>query len=69
VRAASLPPTYTITRDVTDPRPSLEERYANQADYVNSVASAAKRLAADRLLLDEDVQAYISKAQMTPVRN
>jgi hypothetical protein len=52
-----------------DPRPSLEERYANQADYVNSVASAAKRLAADRLLLDEDVQAYVSKAQMTPVRN
>jgi hypothetical protein len=52
-----------------DPRLSLEERYASQADYVNAVAAAAKRLAGDRLLLDEDVQAYVSKAQITPVRN
>ena len=52
-----------------DPRPSLEERYRSQADYVNRVTSAAKKLADDRLLLDEDVQAYIERAQTTFVRN
>jgi Alpha/beta hydrolase domain len=52
-----------------DSRPSLEERYPSRADYVNAVASAAKRLASDRLLLDEDVRAYVSKAQIGPVRN
>jgi hypothetical protein len=52
-----------------DPRPSLEERYPSQADYVDRIASAAKRLADDRLLLDEDVQAYIDRARTASVRN
>ena len=40
-----------------DPRPSLEERYASHADYLGKVTAAANALKADRLLLDEDVQA------------
>jgi len=52
-----------------DPRPSLEERYPSHADYVNAVAAVAKGLARDRLLLDEDVLAYVKKAQSTPVGN
>ena len=52
-----------------DPRPSLEERYPTHADYVSAVTSAANALARDRLLLDEDVQAYIKKAQTSSVRN
>jgi hypothetical protein len=52
-----------------DPRPSLEERYPSHADYVNAVAAAANGLARDRLLLDEDVQAYVNKARNAPVGN
>jgi hypothetical protein len=52
-----------------DPRPSLEERYPRHADYVNAVVSPANELARDSLLLDEDVQAYVKKAQNTSVGN
>jgi Alpha/beta hydrolase domain len=50
-----------------DPRLSLEERYADHAVYVNAVARAAEALRADRLLLDEDVAAYIAAAQSAQV--
>ena len=50
-----------------DPRPSLEERYASHDAYVNAVTAAAQNLARERLFLDEDVQAYIRKAQASPV--
>ena len=50
-----------------DPRPSLEERYPSHADYVSKVAAAANALARDRLLLDEDVAAYVKKAQAAPL--
>ena len=52
-----------------DPRPSLEERYPSHADYVNAVAAVANQLARDRLLLDEDVRAYVKKAQNAPIGN
>jgi hypothetical protein len=52
-----------------DPRPSLEERYPSHADYVNAVAAVANGLARDRLLLDEDVQAYVNRARNAPVGN
>ena len=50
-----------------DPRPSLEERYPSHADYVSAVAAVANGLAHDRLLLNEDVTAYVKKAQFTSV--
>ena len=50
-----------------DPRPSLEERYPSHADYVTKVTAAANGLLRDRLMLDEDVQAYVKKAQDAPV--
>jgi hypothetical protein len=50
-----------------DPRPSLEERYQSHADYVSAVISVANGLARDRLLLEEDVQAYVKKAETTSV--
>ncbi len=46
-----------------DPRLSLEERYGTHAFYVEAVARAAKELAAERLLLEEDVQNYIRAAR------
>jgi alpha/beta hydrolase family protein len=52
-----------------EPRPSLEERYPSRVDYVNAVTSVADGLVHDRLLLEEDAQAYVRKAQTTPVGN
>lgn len=39
-----------------DPRPSVQERYRDSADYAARVGAAAGELAARRLLLDEDVE-------------
>jgi hypothetical protein len=46
-----------------DPRPSLEERYSSKADYVSKVQAAAEALVQQRLLLQEDVQVYVTAAQ------
>lgn len=45
-----------------DPRPSIEERYATPAAYVAAVRAAAAQLAAERLLLAEDVEAAATAA-------
>jgi hypothetical protein len=50
-----------------DPRPSLEERYPDHTTYVNLVTRAAQELKAQRLLLDEDVAAYVAAAQAASV--
>jgi len=50
-----------------DPRPSLEERYADHATYVNMVTAAAQKLQQQRLLIDLDVQSYIAAAQAASV--
>src|SRR5262249_34946209 len=50
-----------------DPRLSLAERYQDHATYVNLVTAAAQTLAHERLLLDQDVQNYISAARSAPV--
>lgn len=46
-----------------DPRPSLEERYADNAAYVAAVRASVERLAAERLLLAEDAAAMIAAAE------
>ncbi len=46
-----------------DPRLSLDERYGTHAGYVQAVTTSANTLAAQRLLLPADVQAYITAAQ------
>jgi hypothetical protein len=50
-----------------DPRPSLEERYADHATYVGLVTRAAQELKAQRFMLDEDVAATIAAAQAASV--
>ena len=50
-----------------DPRLSLEERYLTHADYVDAVTRVANTLKRDRLMLGEDVQAYIKKANDSAV--
>jgi hypothetical protein len=50
-----------------DPRPSLEERYADHDAYVNAVIAAAQALKAERFLLDEDMATAIAAAQAASV--
>ena len=50
-----------------DPRPSLEERYADHGTYVGLVTRAAQALKEQRFLLDEDVQRIIAAAQAASV--
>jgi hypothetical protein len=45
-----------------DPRPSLAERYADNAAYVAAVRSAAARMVAERLLLPQDAARAIELA-------
>ena len=47
--------------------PRCEERYADHATYVSQVTRAAQDLKAQRLLLDEDVAAYVAAAQAASV--
>jgi hypothetical protein len=43
-------------QDTTDPRPSLEERYASKEDYLDRVEGVARDLVSERYMLDEDVE-------------
>ncbi|MGH7048001.1 MAG: alpha/beta hydrolase domain-containing protein [Stellaceae bacterium] len=52
---------------IGDPRLSLQERYKDHATYVALVAAAAQGLENRRLLLPQDVQAYISAAEAAAV--
>ena len=45
-----------------DPRPSVEDRYASRADYMQRVEEVANRLAQERHLLQEDVEAQVEAA-------
>lgn len=50
-----------------DPRKSLEERYKNHAAYVGKIEHAVKKLVKDRLLLQEDGEAIVTKAASSEV--
>lgn len=45
-----------------DPRPSIAERYVNEADYEARVRAAAKALIAERYLLEGDLQRVVDSA-------
>jgi hypothetical protein len=45
-----------------DPRPSVEERYANRAEYVRRIEEAANRLVQEGILLQEDVKTIVDEA-------
>jgi len=50
-----------------DPRPSLEELYRAHEGYVAAVRRAAQQLHEDRLMLQEDVDAYIAAAEASDI--
>jgi Alpha/beta hydrolase domain len=49
-----------------DPRPSLDERYRDKADYVAKVRAAAAALERARYLLAEDVERIVQRANDMP---
>jgi hypothetical protein len=50
-----------------DPRPSLEERYRDQAGYVAAVKTAAERMVKQRFLLPDDAARLIREAEASDV--
>jgi hypothetical protein len=54
-----FPKTKVEREQKHDPRPSIEERYANRAQYLELVGAAARRLAESGYILDRDVPALI----------
>jgi len=62
-----LPKTKAEADASNDPRPSLEELYGDHAGYVAKVATAARKLQQERLLLPEDVNRIIAEAEASDV--
>jgi Alpha/beta hydrolase domain len=54
-------------RQAGDPRLSVEERFKNQADYVQQVSRAARTLVDERFLLPEDADRIIAEAKKQPL--
>jgi hypothetical protein len=61
---ATIPfaPTRQRRQAAGDPRPSIEERYASRAAYLERVRAAARDLVAARYMLDEDVELSVTMA-------
>jgi len=51
-----------------DPRPSLQERYRDQADYIEQVRKASQTLEQQGYLLQEDVTRIVAQAAMATDR-
>jgi len=47
-----------------DPRPSIAERYASQAEYMGKFEQAAKKLIEQRFLLQEDLPAILERGKL-----
>ncbi len=58
-----LPETDALRRATGDPRRSIQDRYGDSDGYVRTVTAAARRLADERLMLEEDVD-RVTKAAM-----
>ena len=64
LRGSSIPFAATrAEREATgDPRPSIGERYESRQAFLDRIEAAARQLAADGYLLDEDVQPIVAQA-------
>jgi hypothetical protein len=58
--------TQTARQSSSDPRPSIAERYSSKQDYVARVRSAATALREQRLMLPEDVDNWVRRAEAQP---
>jgi len=51
-----FPETAEEARATGDPRRSIAERYGNRKGYAEAIVAAARKLVADRLMIEEDVE-------------
>ena len=58
-----LPETESIRAATGDPRPSIEQRYGDADGYVAAIVTAAERLVADGLMLEEDIARVEQRAR------
>ena len=56
-------PTEAARKEASDPRPSIEARYANDEAYVDAVKRETAREVAERLLLPEDAERAVEAAK------
>jgi hypothetical protein len=61
----AFPHTEAERQAVGDPRPSIEARYPSREVYVARVREAAEALTSQRLLLQEDADAFVARAERT----
>jgi hypothetical protein len=55
-------PTRPNREAIGDPRPSIEERYASKAAYLQRIEAAARALVTERRVLEEDVPHIVAQA-------
>jgi hypothetical protein len=63
LQGSYFPFAKTAAERGADPRPSLQERYENQAGYVAKVEAAAQKLVSEGFLLPEDAKRLIAEAR------
>ena len=59
-----FPVTAAERASLGDPRPAIEERYRDREDYLARVRAAGERLAAQRYILDADVEVVVANAAL-----
>jgi len=64
---SSFPFATTAAERGDDPRPSIEERYGTHAGYVEQVRQAVKRQQDTRLMLSEDAESLIHRAEQRDI--
>jgi Alpha/beta hydrolase domain len=62
---AHFPFAKTAAERGDDPRPSLQERYGNQAGYVAKVEEAAQKLVSEGFLLPDDAARIVQEARQS----
>jgi hypothetical protein len=63
LQGSYIPFAKTAAERGSDPRPSLQERYGNQAGYVAKVEEAARKLVSEGFLLPEDAARIVQEAR------
>ena len=63
LQGSYIPFAKTAAERGSDPRPSLQERYGNQAGYVAKVEEAARKLVNEGFLLPEDAARIVQEAR------
>ncbi|HTE14183.1 MAG TPA: alpha/beta hydrolase domain-containing protein [Burkholderiales bacterium] len=63
LQGSTIPFAKTAAERGADPRPSLQERYGNKANYVSKVEAAAAKAVKDGLLLPDDAARVVGNAR------